>query len=295
MEHPPKGDGSRIAGAPVSWGLCEVPGWGHQLRAERVLKEMSEVGLTATEFGPPHFLPQDRSLAKDLLAEHGLAAVGGFAPIVLHEPDHDPVPEFEAFLAGCGAASADTMVIAAATGVDGYDNRPELTATGWQTLVNNLAVAHELATSTGVRAVLHPHIGTMIETPDEVHRLLDLSTIPLCLDTGHLLVAGGDPVELARQAGDRVAHAHLKDVELSLAHRVRAGEILYSSAVRDGMYRPLGHGDIDLAVLISHLTNRGYAGWYVLEQDLMLDGEPAGEGPVADVRASLDYLRTLGL
>lgn len=286
---------ARVAGAPVSWGLCEVPGWGYQMPAERALREMREVGLTATEFGPPHFLPADRGRARDLLTAHGLTAVGGFAPIVLHEPGHDPVAEIEAFLVGCRVAGADTMVLAAATGVHGYDSRPALTGDGWQTLARHLEMAAELASAAGVRAVLHPHIGTVIETPDEVHRLLDCSSIPLCLDTGHLLVGGGDPVELARQAGDRVAHTHLKDVDLGLARRVRSGELAYSAAVRAGMYRPLGDGDVDLQELVGQLAARSYAGWYVLEQDLMLDGEPAGEGPVADVRRSVEFLAALGL
>jgi inosose dehydratase len=220
--------------------------------------------------------------------------VGGFAPVVLHEPAHDPVAELEGFLSGCRAAGADTMVLAAATGTDGYDRRPELTADGWHVLVENLCVAMELASAAGVMAVLHPHIGTMIEAPDEVHRLLDLSPVPLCLDTGHLIVAGGDPVELARQAGDRIAHAHLKDVDLALARRVRAGDIAYSSAVRDGMYLPLGDGEVDLGELIRQLTRRSYTGWYVLEQDVMLGGEPTGEGPASEVRRSLDHLATLG-
>ncbi len=287
--------GPHVAGAPVSWGLCEVPGWGYQMSAHRVLREMHEVGLRATEFGPPHFLPEDRGHAKELLADHGMAAVGGFAPIVLHDPNHDPVAEFRSFLAGCRAAGADTMVIAAATGTDGYDRRPELTDGGWRALVDNLATAEMLAADSGINAVLHPHIGTMIEVPDEIHRLLDRSSIPLCLDTGHLLVAGGNPVELARQAGDRVAHVHLKDVDLGLAQRVQSGDIAYSSAVREGMYLPLGDGDVDLEELIHQLGCYFYTGWYVLEQDTMLGGAPIGQGPISDVRKSLDYLTTLGL
>jgi inosose dehydratase len=292
---PERGDRPRLAGAPVSWGLCEVPGWGHQMATERVLREMRTVGLTATEFGPPHFLPPDRARARQLLAGHGLTAVGGFAPLVLHEPAYDPVAELESFLAGCRAAGADTMVLAAASGTDGYDRRPALTADGWRALVANLAVATELAAASGVTAVLHPHIGTMIEKPDEIHRLLEVSPVPLCLDTGHLIVAGGDPVELAGQAGDRIAHAHLKDVDLGLARTVQQGDIAYSSAVRDGIYLPLGDGDLDLGELLRQLTRRSYAGWYVLEQDVMLAREPTGEGPAADVRRSLEHLATLGL
>src|SRR5919107_6413028 len=117
-----------MAGAPISWGVCEVPGWGYQLPADRVLREMRDVGLTATEFGPDGFLPPD---PRPLLAGYGLQALGGFVPVVLHRPDHDPVPAVTALLPGFTATGADTLVLAAATGQDGYDERPPLDAAGW--------------------------------------------------------------------------------------------------------------------------------------------------------------------
>jgi inosose dehydratase len=85
----------------------------------------------------------------------------------------------------------------------------------------------------------------------------------------------------------------MKDVDAALAARVRAGRVTYSDAVRRGMYRPLGTGDVDVAAIVSHLRGHGYAGWYVLEQDTVLTGEPGGAGPVADVWTSAEYLRTL--
>ena len=75
----------KIAGAPISWGVCEVPGWGYQLSVERVLAEMQQVGLAATEFGPDGFLPADPAVMAEVLASRHLTAVGGFTPVVLHE------------------------------------------------------------------------------------------------------------------------------------------------------------------------------------------------------------------
>jgi inosose dehydratase len=131
----------------------------------------------------------------------------------------------------------------------------------------------------------------MIERRDEVQRVLDGSGIQLCLDSGHLLIGGTDPAELARQAGDRIAHAHLKDVDAGWARRVRGGEVSYAAAVAAGLYRPLGAGDADIAGLVGALGAAGYDGWYVLEQDTMLAGEPDGPGPQDDVRASIAYLQ----
>jgi inosose dehydratase len=284
----------RIAAAPISWGVCEVPGWGHQLPAGRVLDEMRGLGIVATEWGPDGFLPADPRDRASLLAAYRLKAVGGFVPVVLHEPGHDPLPTVERALADLLACDARVLVLAAATGTAGYDTRPDLDDAGWKTLLSTLDRIGRQATGHGVVVTLHPHVGTLVETRDEVRRVLDGCDIALCLDTGHLLIGGADPVALARDAPDRIAHVHLKDVRAGLAARVRAGDLGYTDAVRAGIYRPLGQGDVDIAQIVTALETHGYPGWYVMEQDTVLAGEPPpGEGPLADVRASLDHLRGL--
>src|SRR5690606_9083634 len=177
----------RVAGAPISWGVCEVPGWGHQLTPDQVLPEMREIGLVATEFGPEGFLPTDPEAKAATLREHGLSAVGGFVPVVLHDRDHDPLPAVDRELDGFVAARAGTIILAAATGLDGYDARPDLDESAWRTLFDNLDRIAERARERGVRPALHPHVGTMVENRTEVARVLDGSAVPLCLDTGHLL------------------------------------------------------------------------------------------------------------
>jgi inosose dehydratase len=278
----------RIAGAPISWGVCEVPGWGYQLPAGRVLGEMRSLGLAATEFGPVGYLPEDPA---DLLAAHGLRAVGGFVPAVLHEPGHDPRPEVGAVAARYAAAGAGTVVLAADTGGHGYDARPELDAAGWATLLSNLDGVAAAVAAAGLTPTLHPHVGTMVETADDVDRVLAGSAVPLCLDTGHLAVGGADPARIAAEHPGRVAHVHLKDVDAGLAARVRGRDVTYAEAVRAGMFRPLGKGDVDIAGIVRTLDAAGYPGWYVLEQDVMLTGPDAD--PLPDVAASVDYLRSL--
>jgi inosose dehydratase len=273
--------------------VCEVPGWGYQLSPDRVLAEMQDVGLAATEFGPDGFLPADPAAMAKLLASRHLTAVGGFTPVVLHQAGHDPVPGIDRLLDSYDASHAGTLVLSAATGQDGYDTRPGLDPAGWATLLANLDRLTDLAATRGVGAVLHPHVGTMIETGPEVQRVLEGSVISLCLDTGHLLIGGTDPAELTRQAPDRIAHTHFKDVNDQIAGQVRSGRLTYTEGVRRGMYRPLGDGDVDFAAIVSYLTARGYDGWYVLEQDTILAEAPSGEGPVTDVRRSADYLRSL--
>ncbi|GAA4097430.1 TIM barrel protein [Nonomuraea soli] len=263
----------KIAGAPISWGVCEVPGWGHQLPPARVLAEMRELGLAATELGPSGYLTQE------FLTRYGMSGIAQFVPVVLHDPEHDPIPEIL-------AADVEVVVLAASTGHDGYDTRPVLDETGWRTLLGNL----DRAAALDRLVTLHPHVGTMIENRYEVERVLDDSVIPLCLDTGHLLIGGTDPLSVVRRDPARIAHVHLKDVDAALAAKVP--EIGYTRAVREGVYRPLGRGDVDVAGIVAALDKDGYSGWYVMEQDVVLSGPD--DDPMDDVKQSLAYLKGIG-
>ncbi|MDJ0395940.1 sugar phosphate isomerase/epimerase [Rhodococcus sp. G-MC3] len=283
----------RIAGAPISWGVCEVPDWGYQIANDRVLTEMRDAGLTATEVGPEGFLPADPNELAATLDKYNLTSVGGFAPVLLHDADHDPVPGIAPLLDAFFASRAEVLVLAAATGSEGYDSRPELDDAQWDTLLRNLDRLQTAAAERGIRAVLHPHVGTMVEKRDEVYRVLDGSTIPLCLDTGHLLIGGTDPLELVEAHAKRITHAHLKDVDSALAARVQAGELTYTEAVALGMYTPLGTGDVNIAKVVGGLLDAGFDGWFVLEQDTILTAEPTDAGPVTDVIASVAYLRSV--
>jgi inosose dehydratase len=282
-----------IAGAPISWGVCEVPNWGHQMEPSRVLREMSELGLGATEFGPDGFLPMQPELKASILKEHNMIAVGGFVPVVLHRADHDPVPAVKKELESYKAAGAKVLVLAANSGIDGYDAKlPVLTDDDWQILFNNLNRLQQIAAEVGVKAVLHPHVGTMIETQDHVMRVVAGSTIPFCLDTGHMIIGGTDPVAFAQNHAGRVAHSHLKDVDLSWAKKVQNNELSYYDAVVQGMYRPLGQGDVDIRAIVRSLIKSGYTGWFVLEQDNVITAEPGvNQGPMADAKASVEFLR----
>jgi inosose dehydratase len=291
----------RIAGAPISWGVCEVPGWGYQLAAERVLTEMAALGLAATELGPDGFLPTVPEKAADLLGDHHLACVGGFMPVRLHQDGPsdggaaDPVAaEIAGRIDQLRRSRASTMVLAADAGLDSYDERRELDAAGWDRLLARLDHAAASAEAGGIVATLHPHMGTLVQNAAEVDRVLSGCGIGLCLDTGHMFVGGADVHEVAQSSPDRVAHVHLKDVDGDLSADVRSGRIPYATAVRQGLFTPLGQGAVGIGDLVLALERAGYAGWYVLEQDTVLNGEPAeGGGPVLQVRESLDYLAGL--
>jgi inosose dehydratase len=285
----------KLAAAPISWGVCEVPGWGERLTASRVLDEMASLGLTATETGPIDFLPDDGRELRTELAAHGLRAVGGFVPLVLHDRSQADETRLAASRVTDRFADAGAEVLVSAAVVDrDWAPRRPLDDGEWRQLVRTLSVVDEIAAERGLRHVVHPHVGTLIEDSADIDRLLDASDVRWCLDTGHLAIGGVEPSAFAERAGDRVGHVHLKDVDEAVAAQVRAGELSLVDGVRQGLFRPLGAGDLAIDQVIRHLQEAGYDGWYVLEQDITI---PAGEvpepgaGPLTAVRESLDHLR----
>ena len=284
----------RIAGAPVSWGVIEIPDWGYQMPADRVLKEASSLGIGAVEAGPEGLLPADPNAVSDLLARYGLGLVGGFVPAVLHDPARREaelalVERRAKFFA---AAGADVVVLAAMSGSESFGEFVELDDDSWRELFQSLESVGEICDRHGIAVSLHQHYGTVVEHDDQLKRFLDGSEMGLCLDTGHLVIGGSEPVGIAELAGPRVNHVHLKDVNLEVAGRLASRELSFKEAAQKDAFRPLGEGDVDVGGVVDRLESSSYRGWYVLEQDSVVEREPGeGAGPVVEVRKSLDYLR----
>ena len=286
---------TRVAGAPVSWGVIEIPDWGFQMPVDRVLKEASWLGLAAVEAGPEDLLPPDPAEVSEVLARYGLGLVGGFVPAVLHEPERreENLAFVERRARFFAAAGADVLVLAAIPSVGAFERTADLDDGEWRELFESLKGVEEICARHGVAPALHHHFGTIIERDDQLRRFLEGCDTGLCLDTGHLVLGGSDPVEVAGLAGERVSHFHLKDVDREVARRVAARELSYKDGATQGMFRPLGDGDGDVAEVIRRVQASGYEGWYVLEQDTVVETEPAeGEGPVANVRKSLKFLQS---
>jgi inosose dehydratase len=284
----------RVAAAPISWGVCEVPGWGLQLEPDRVLAEMRTLGVAATEAGPDGYLGADAESVRALLARHELKLVGGFLPVVLHDPSRldaslAAVRQKAAFFAALGA----DFICSAAVVDDGWSTRIELDDRQWEHLLRALAQVDEEAAVLGVQHVLHPHWRTLVERDEDVRRVLAGSNVRICLDTGHLVLGGSNPLEIATSFPDRIGHVHLKDVREAVAVRLRSGELELVEAVQHGLFQSLGAGDVAVEEVVVELERSGYAGWYVLEQDsaILAAAPHAGEGPMDDVRRSIDFLR----
>jgi len=285
----------QLAGAPISWGVCEANGWGYQLDPERVLTEMRECGLTATELGPDGYLPQDAKALAALLAAYDLTLCGAFVPLVLHKRDRLVASYERAKRQAQVLAELDAVNFVLATPAeDGdYDHRDPMDESAKAVFAESLPAIAEIVEGFGLRMVVHPHAGTMFETPEDLDFLLNETQVDICLDTGHIVVGGGDPLQVAMSAGSRVKHVHLKDCDAAAAGRIRSGLSTYSAEVKAGMYRPLGQGDAQIAEVIRFLDSIDYQGKLVLEQDVMLGSEPGeGRGPVEAVIESIEFLKS---
>jgi len=284
---------ARVAGAPVSWGVIEVPEWGYQMSSGRVLGEAASLGLAAVEAGPEELLPRDPSEVSEMLAGFGLSLVGGFVPAVLHEPRvrDEQLAFVERRAAFFAAAGADVVVLAASTGSEDYGEVFELDDGAWGMLFESLEMVEDICARQGIAVSLHQHYGTVIERDEQLIRFLEGSEMGLCLDTGHLVIGGSDPVQVAKLAGSRVNHVHLKDVDRELAAKLGGRELDFKEAAQEGAFRPLGEGDVDVGRLLEVLEEGGYSGWYVLEQDTVVESEPQeGEGPILNVGKSLAFV-----
>ncbi|MDX6700686.1 MAG: inosose dehydratase [Baekduia sp.] len=289
-------DPPNLAGAPISWGVCEAPGWGAMLSPSRVLGEMAGVGLRATELGPVgDWLPLDGDAIRAALQLYGLTLVGGFVPLALHVDDAQAALERARVVASAmSAAGADTFVLALVAD-EAWSTPAPLDPLGWRRVAGNVEAVAELTASVGMTTVIHPHHGTMVERLEDIDRLASMTDVAWCLDPGHLGLGGYDPLEFAWRYGDRIGHVHLKDLDLTVAAEVAAGRLSLMAAVQAGLFVPLGEGDARIGELMDLLAEQGYDGWMVLEQDCALvDGVPAdGAGPVRDVAASLAFLGSL--
>lgn len=286
----------RVAAAPITWGIDPSPGWGYVIPRDRYLDEMTSLGLTATELGPDGYLPAHPQELERFLNERGLTVIGGWVPLALATDTlfEERRDYLERACAQFQRVGADVVVLGPVWDYQGYDAKRTLTPQEWATFLRNLAETDAIARDHGLRVALHQHVGTVIETQDDLDRLLEESEVALCVDTGHMLSAGIDPVEVVRLHADRVAHMHLKDISTAQAAKVASGELGFREAVKGGLFRPLGDGDVDLPTVIKTLESSGYTGWYAIEQDCSLTEEPSpGQGPIHDCRTSLQYLREL--
>jgi len=289
---------SRVASAPISWGICEVPGWGKMLSTQRVLSEMGQLGLAGTELGAPGFLPTNPDQINATLEEYKLKLLGGFTPVVVHNPaERDRTMEHVRVAIDLFKRTGATHLVSSPIYTWNWDVPKKLTSDETKHMFKVLDEITLMCRDNGMSNVLHPHLMTVVETKADVERVLDGCDVNWCLDSGHLAIGGVDVLEFAKTAFDRIGHVHLKDVNLNKVPSVLNRSKSIMEGVQDGLFTVLGKGDVPISELVRLLENQGYQGWYVIEQDLAITGSlpEIGEGPIGLVEESLAYLRAISL
>ncbi|MBA3366612.1 MAG: TIM barrel protein [Actinobacteria bacterium] len=236
----------RVANAPVSYGAFEltVGTLPNVPQPEQVLDAIAAAGYEGTELGPPGYLGEGETL-RERLRRRGLQLAGAFVELRFGDGDLAPL-----------AAIFDLL--------EGFDAQPILCDRGprdGDVDLDGVARAVELARTRGLEPSFHHHMGTRVQTPAEIERLLEGTDVALLLDSGHLAAAGGDAVQGARDWRHRVRHVHVKDIRLDVVDAAPT----WGDAWRAGAFCELGTGDVDLEELFAELA--GYSGWVVVEQD----------------------------
>jgi inosose dehydratase len=285
-----------LAAGPVSWGVdfADDPGnppW------RDVLDGIRDSGLRAIELGPLGYLPTDSATLRSELERRRLDVVGSFVFDDLHEPArrHATLAHAENVCRWVAQSGGELLVVidrpsaqrAATAGRGEVAHR--LPSQRWSAMLGTIDRVAAIARRHGLRPVLHHHAGSCIEFADELDAALEQSEIDLCLDTGHALYAGMDPVDVIARHGHRIAHLHLKDLDPGLLHD---GEPGYWASVARGAFCPIGAGALDLRRVVDALRGLGYRGFATIEQDR----RPSTAGsPVEHLRTSIERLARAGV
>ena len=262
----------KVASAPLSYGAFEMT-VGTEFPVPdplRVLEEISAAGYAGTDLGPPGYLGDVHTLREHL---GDLQLVGGFVPVAF-SGQHDLAGLHETLdLFDAAGAREARPVLCDAGGPERVANpgagaELALDDKRWRALVDGVERAADAARARGYEPVFHHHTSTYVEGVPEIERFLEDTDVPLLLDSGHLLVAGGDPLAALDDWRDRIGAVHIKDARLDVVAAVKAERADTLTAWRRGMFCALGEGDVDLVAFCQALG--GYDGWVVVEQDRVL-------------------------
>jgi inosose dehydratase len=278
----------RVANAPVSFGVFGPYAQDTSVSPARLLTDLASTGYTGIDLGPPDWLGTTSTLRASLDAA-GLDLAGGWVDLPFADTSayRARLPELDQaldlFVAGRGDDERwwpkPTLAISSRPVREqhpcAWTTRPDvgLDDGAWRALAANLADTVQRCRDRGLEPTFHPHVSTDIESVAETERLLDVTEVGLTLDTGHLLMGGGDPVKAFEGWADRINHVHLKDVHLDAAlEAARAGENQDEVWGRN-LFCALGDGDLDLGATMRAMRETGYQGWVVVEQDVVPGGE----------------------
>ena len=301
-----------VANAPVSYGAFEltvgrdpdVP------RGVAVLNQVQSAGYAGIDLGPVGYLGNKERLGESL-AGHDLGLAGAYVelPYADHDTLEQALPQLDAVLDTFDAvqgylpgppprptlADSGSPLRGLLPGRSVTDPALGYDADGWRRFAAGLARVVARCRDRGYEPTFHPETGTHVEAPWEIERVMEVSDIGLCLETGHMLLGGGDPVAMLAELGDRVNHVHLKDARLSVMNTIIADQAPVTEIWTREAFCALGDGDLDTDGVLNGLRRISFSGWLVVEQDILPRSAERFSQAAAEQRHNRGFLAARGL
>jgi inosose dehydratase len=285
----------RIGINPLTWTNDDLPELGESNSLETCLSEAKLAGYDGVELGRK--FPRDAAVLGPILKRHQLELVSGwYSARLLERTAEDEIKAMRAHADLLGKLNAKVMVFAEVSRCVHGDRsiplskRPRVAENEWKPFCERLdAVARHLEKQ-GLKLAYHHHMGTVIESEEEIDRMMrSTEAVGLLLDTGHLTFAGGDPMRALERHAARIVHVHCKDIREDKLARAKARDSSFLGAVLGDVFAVPGDGVIDFEPVLRALAQSGYQGWLVVEADQ----DPAKAHPLTHARIGHDCLRPL--
>lgn len=285
----------RFGTHPIAWLDDLLDGTAEAAAVEACLREAAEAGFDGIEMSPS--FPQDPDSLAKVMSAAGLSLAAVSHRAALRE--RDAAAEFAAMedtLAQARACGTGIVALHEGTGAihdqptTGLSKRPELSADDWPTFATRVDGLAQMVADAGMTLVYQPLLGTVVQTPEDIDRLV-LETgdaTRLLFDSGQIYFGGGDPAQVLTRHLPRVAHVHISAIRVKVMTRARMDDMSYLSAQAAGIFTVPGDrdGSMDVDTLMNLLQASGYDGWVVLAV-----GRAAGQAPLEDQARGLGALR----
>lgn len=286
----------RLGINPLTWTNDDLPSLGADTPLEVCLEEGREAGFAGFELG--NKFPRTPGALSEVLDRFDLALVSGwYSARLLERSPEEEIAAVQGHLDLLKQCGAKVMVFCEVSrcihgnrGVP-LSQRPHLDDADWQRLTEGLNVVGDYLGEQGIHLAYHHHLGTVVESQQDVERMLDNTRdcVGLLLDLGHLRGADGDPLAIAQRYASRIRHVHCKDVRYPVLEELRNRDKSFLDAVLDGLFTVPGDGDVDFLPTLTHLRETGYRGWLVVEAEQ----DPEIAHPLTYARMGYRNLRAL--
>jgi len=282
--------------APIAWTNDDMPELGGDISFETCIDEMAQAGYTGSEIGTKY--PKNPAVLKEALDKKGLQVCNAwFSCFFTTKPQEETIDAFikhRDFLDALGAdvigVSEQGRSIQGLMDVPLFDQKPVFTEEEWRRVTAGMNKIGELAAEKGMKVAYHHHMGTGVQTTEEIDRLMeetDPKLVYLLYDTGHLVFSGEDYVMLLKKYINRIMHVHFKDIRKEVMESVKNNKLSFLQGVREGVFTIPGDGMIDFDPVFKILSEQGYKGWFVVEAEQ----DPAIANPFEYAKMARTFIR----